>query len=362
MAILTVNLFNQYSDNYFLSNSTPNNILNAGVRKVLPNIINNVETSLNAMLNGRLYQTFNPNGQITFKDATQQTTLYSVLTECVLYRIQTGEYINLHNQYTGNVNGTNNFSTDNSNVIGLRNDIRDKLILLGLYQSGSFTQATLPTIPNNSNNNVLTQEMLFKILQGLQHANIDFKGTISLPSNTTIGQASNICQLLREFEQILSNYTSTNGSPTVIPNLSTQTLSIFQYYPINLQVDFNTSQVIATSCTSKLTMNSTITTSTSTTLTLTLTFSSANGINGLHLEPTFTGNGWLANASSCILNTDEVSGTNWNVTTSYPSWSYTFTAPNPMISFTITNPTPNTTYILSLQGFVVLLEDISLND
>lgn len=368
MAILSVNLFNQYSDNYFLSNSTPNNILNAGVRKVLPNIINNVETSLNAMLNGRLYQTFNPNGQITFKDATQETTLYSVLTECVLYRIQTGEYINLHNQYTGNVNGTNNFSTDNSNVIGLRNDIRDKLILLGLYQSGSFTQATLPSIPDNSNNNVLTQGMMFKIVQALQNANINFNGTISLPSNTVIGQdgpISSIYQTLQEFGQILSNYTSSSGNPTVIPDLTSQTLSIWQYYPINIQVYFETSAVIQASCSlDALTMSSEITTSTSATLTLTLTFSNSNGINGLHLEPSFTTNGWLQNASSCILNTDGITGTNWNVTTSYPSWSYTFglASPNPSISFTISNPTADTLYILSIQGFVILLEDITLND
>lgn len=368
MAILSVNLFNQYSDNYFLSNSTPNNILNAGVRKVLPNIINNVETSLNAMLNGRLYQTFNPNGQITFKDTTQETTLYSVLTECVLYKIQTGEYINLHNQYTGNVNGTNNFSTDNSNVIGLRNDIRDKLILLGLYQSGSFTQATLPSIPNNSNNDVLTQGMLFKIVQALQNANINFNGSISLPSNTIIGQdgtLSSIYQSLQQFGQILSNYTSSNGNPTIIPDLTSQTISYWQYYPLVIEVDFNTSEVLLSNCSvDSLTMECEITTSTSTQLTLTLTFSNSNGMNGLHLEPTMTGDGWLRNASSCILQPNGITSNNWNVATSYPTWNYTFAmiTPTPSISFTISNPSTSGTYSLMLQGFVILLETTTLND
>jgi hypothetical protein len=112
-----------------------------------------------------------------------------------------------------------------------------------------------------------------------------------------------------------------------------------------------------------LTMESEITTSTSTTLELTLTFSNSNGINGLHLEPSYSPNGWLENASSCILSVNGVGGTNWNVTTSYPSWSYTFgiLETTPSISFTISNPTANTTYILILQGFVILLEDITLN-
>ena len=158
MAILTVDLFNQYSDNYFLSNNAPNNILNGSVRKTLPQTIINTETSLNAMLNGRLYQKYSPSGNIQFKDTTEKNTLYSALTECVLYRIQTGEYINLHNTYSGNVNGTNNFSSGNSNVIGLRNDIRDKLVYLGLYQSGSFTNATLPSTPTTINSNIITAQ------------------------------------------------------------------------------------------------------------------------------------------------------------------------------------------------------------
>ncbi|MBO7694117.1 MAG: hypothetical protein J6T10_15980 [Methanobrevibacter sp.] len=53
-----------------------------------------------------------------------------------------------------------------------------------------------------------------------------------------------------------------------------------------------------------------ITTSTSTQLTLTLTFSNSNGMNGLHLEPTMTGDGWLRNASSCILQPNGITSNN----------------------------------------------------
>jgi UDP-N-acetylmuramyl tripeptide synthase len=51
-----------------------------------------------------------------------------------------------------------NFSSANSNVIGLRNDIRDKLVFLGLYQSGSFSNATLPSTQTTINSNILTAE------------------------------------------------------------------------------------------------------------------------------------------------------------------------------------------------------------
>ena len=362
MAILTVNLFNQYSDNYFLSNTTPNNILNAGVRKVLPNIINNVEASLNAMLNGRLYQTFNPNGQITFKDTTQETTLYCVLTECVLYRIQTGEYINLHNQYTGNVNGTNNFNTENSNVIGLRNDIRDKLILLGLYQSGSFTQATLPTIPNNSNSDVLTQGMLFKIVQALQNANITFNGTIefngntSIPSNTLVGQnygpISSIYESLMELGQILSNYTSPSGDSKTVPLLLQSTVNMVMYQPFRAEISFDTSEITYNFVSSNvLTINAQVSTNNNN-IVLTLSFS---GVNGLHIEPQFNnGDGWMVGTDSCILNPIQTTSTNWNVSTAYPSWSYTFQMENtPSFTFTIKNNSSNLGYSLLLQGYFI---------
>lgn len=360
MAILTVNLFNQYSDNYFLSNSTPNNILNAGVRKVLPNIINNVETSLNAMLNGRLYQTFSPNGQITFKDTTQQTTLYSVLTECVLYRIQTGEYINLHNQYTGNVNGTNNFSTDNSNVIGLRNDIRDKLILLGLYQSGSFTQATLPTIPDNSNNNVLTQGMLFKIVQALQNANINFNGTISLPSNTIIGQdgpISSIYQTLQEFAQILANYMS---PITPIPLPSNKIV----YSDCVINIENNNGDWTATVLLGRASpLNFSVdVVSTTNGFMVHLTTSVNNGVC-FGLYPSNNGNSttWFTNLDSCYLipygNPNPIpSSSEWQVNTAFPSWQYLFNG-NISMNFLIPNATGFTEYLLFLQAWGVIPND-----
>lgn len=145
MAILTVQLFNQYCDDYFLANQNKTNILNGAIKNRLPVIITNTETALNAMLNGRLYKTYSSNGNTTFKGVgnlspqDEQTTLYSALTEAVLYKIQTGAFVNLKNNYNGNITGSNNFDTSNSNVIGLRNDIRDKLVMLQLYKSATFT-------------------------------------------------------------------------------------------------------------------------------------------------------------------------------------------------------------------------------
>ena len=164
MSILTIQLFNQYCDDYFLANQNKTNILNGAIKNRLPVIITNTETALNAMLNGRLYKTYPSNGNITFKGVGQlsaqdeQTTLYSALTEAVLYKIQTGAFVNLKNNYNGNITGSNNFDTSNSNVIGLRNDIRDKLVMLQLYKSATFTNPTVETTTQPQNQPLTVQQ------------------------------------------------------------------------------------------------------------------------------------------------------------------------------------------------------------
>ena len=164
MAILTVQLFNQYCDDYFLANQNKTNILNGAIKNRLPVIITNTETALNAMLNGRLYKTYPSNGNITFKGVgelsaqDEQTTLYSALTEAVLYKIQTGAFVNLKNNYNGNITGSNNFDTSNSNVIGLRNDIRDKLVMLQLYKSATFTNPTVQATIQPQNQPLTVQQ------------------------------------------------------------------------------------------------------------------------------------------------------------------------------------------------------------
>lgn len=371
MAILTVDLFNQYSDNYFLSNNAPNNILNGSVRKTLPQTIINTETSLNAMLNGRLYQKYSPSGNIQFKDTTEQNTLYSALTECVLYRIQTGEYINLHNTYSGNVNGTNNFSSGNSNVIGLRNDIRDKLVFLGLYQSGSFSNATLPSNPTTINSNILTAEQWSLILSNLASAKtLTFNGTVylngtvsMLPSQVQLGHygtMNEIYESLEELGQILSNYTSASGNGTVIPTLQSQMINTSYFQTFLITISFSTSGIISQqSNIFGYDINATVSTSGSqTTLTITFNASGNNEPSGLYLEPQAIIGGWLSGASSCILQPSGTGLTNeWNVATSYPTWNYTFSWSNIMnvsFSFVINNATSGTNYGLSLQGYSVV--------
>lgn len=364
MAILTVDLFNQYSDNYFLSNNAPNNILNGSVRKTLPQTITNTETSLNAMLNGRLYQKYSPSGNIQFTNTTEQNTLYSALTECVLYRIQTGEYINLHTSYTGNITGTNNFSSGNSNVIGLRNDIRDKLVYLGLYQSGSFTNANLPSTSNLTSNTTITAAQWSLILSNLASAKtLTFNGTVNLngtvnmvPSQVQLGHygpISSIYETLQEFGTILSNYTSTSGNGTTIPLLNTNTITIPTYEAFTAEFTFTTTQITNQLVnTNMLTVYPTLTTNNNN-LTLNLEFS---GAIGLHIEPQYNnGYGWCPGIDSCILNPHQSTSTNWNVSTTYPSWSYTFpmTYGNQNFSFTINASSTTPPYTILIQGYII---------
>lgn len=135
--ILTVAIFQEYTTNYYFKN-TGNSYYSATTLSTLPSIIKNVEVNLNAMLNGRLYKRYPP-GDVQFngyKNLTPQMeaeTLYECLTECVEYRLITQQYVNLNNSYSGTVNGSNAYQTQNNNVIGLRQDITAKLTMLGLY-------------------------------------------------------------------------------------------------------------------------------------------------------------------------------------------------------------------------------------
>jgi hypothetical protein len=157
--ILTQQLFNQYCNDYYLTNQT--NALNQATLATLPTTIKNVELSLNTMLNGRLYKRYNPanlqfNGVGNLSAEAEQDTLYSLLTEAVLYKIQTGAFVNVSNTFGGNITGLNHFQSSNSNVIGLRNDIRDKLVALNLYKNANYTNPTVNQPPQLLNDNPLT--------------------------------------------------------------------------------------------------------------------------------------------------------------------------------------------------------------
>lgn len=216
MAILTVQLFNQYCDDYFLANQNKTNILNGAIKNRLPVIITNTETALNAMLNGRLYKTYSSNGNITFKGVgelsaqDEQTTLYSALTEAVLYKIQTGAFVNLKNNYNGNITGSNNFDTSNSNVVGLRNDIRDKLVMLQLYKTATFTNPTVQATIQPQNQ-PLTVQQSTQISNWLSTNNFTLGGSWNFANLNVDGTPIN---------QYISNQLSTadKGISTVLIN------------------------------------------------------------------------------------------------------------------------------------------------
>ena len=183
--ILTTQIFQQYNSNYQLNFASTTNLLNGTIGVMLPNIILEVEVNLNAQLRGRLYATYQPypNTKMTginnLTPQVEQNTLYLCLVKCVQYKLLTGEYVNLNNTFTGNIAGTNNFSASNSNIIALRNDIRDMLKLLGLYSIGSF-ENVVPTSQTPTTNN-LTPKFAYEILQLITNTNLTFNNTISFP-------------------------------------------------------------------------------------------------------------------------------------------------------------------------------------
>ena len=228
--ILTPTLFTTYCDNYFLGTSAPKNILNGHITQQLPTIIKNVETSLNSMLNGRLYNKYNPanltfNGNNILSPTVEQETLYSLLTEAVLYKIQTGTYVNVQNNFGGNVNGSNNFNTSNSNVVGLRNDIRDKLVLLGLYKNANFANATTPNVyaaaSPGVNQGPLTMQSLAQLNTYLSTNNFtlggkwDFANLLinGTPINTYIDNQVNV--EAPNYNSVLINYLPNTPIPAI---------------------------------------------------------------------------------------------------------------------------------------------------
>lgn len=178
--ILTQQLFNQYCNDYYLTNQT--NALNQATLATLPTTIKNVELSLNTMLNGRLYKRYNPanlqfNGVANLSAEAEQDTLYSLLTEAVLYKIQTGAFVNVSNTFGGNITGLNHFQSSNSNVIGLRNDIRDKLVALNLYKNANYTNPTVKQPPQLLNDNPLTVQQASSINSWLSTNNFTLGGS-----------------------------------------------------------------------------------------------------------------------------------------------------------------------------------------
>ena len=257
MAILTIQLFNQYCDDYFLANQNKTNILNGAIKNRLPVIITNTETALNAMLNGRLYKTYPSNGNITFKGVGQlsaqdeQTTLYSALTEAVLYKIQTGAFVNLKNNYNGNITGSNNFDTSNSNVIGLRNDIRDKLVMLQLYKSATFNNPTVEATIQSQQNQTLTVQQSTQISNWLSTNNFTLGGSWNFANlnvdGTPINQyiSNQLSSVDKGMSTVLINYLPSTEIPLITSKdiakwNNTQTVNLD---PINQSINTLTSQM-----------------------------------------------------------------------------------------------------------------------
>ena len=256
MAILTVQLFNQYCDDYFLANQNKTNILNGAIKNRLPVIITNTETALNAMLNGRLYKTYPSNGNITFKGVgelsaqDEQTTLYSALTEAVLYKIQTGAFVNLKNNYNGNITGSNNFDTSNSNVIGLRNDIRDKLVMLQLYKSATFTNPTVEATVQPQNQ-PLTVQQSTQISNWLSTNNFTLGGSWNFANlnvdGTPISQyiSNQLSTVDKGISTVLINYLPSTEIPLITSKDITKwnNAQSVNLEPINQSINTLTSQM-----------------------------------------------------------------------------------------------------------------------
>lgn len=226
--LLTVPLFQQYTTNYYYAN--PYKQLSATTLNTLPQRISQVEMSLNSQLNGRLYKKYNRNNLVFYGNENlspedEEQTLYHCLTLCVEYNLETGIYVNLSNSYSGNVNGTNNFSTNNSNVIGMRNDIRDMLSILGLFNNAVIGQVK-PNGVNNTDtiNPYINATNLHGLVRFIETYNWILQGKITFinPDTLMIGNES-FSQWVQQFIQfpynsILVNYV-TNNQP--IPYMTT---------------------------------------------------------------------------------------------------------------------------------------------
>ena len=184
--ILTQSDFEALTTNPYFSN-TNNNYYYSTTLGNLPQIIANVEVNLNAMLNGRLYRRYNPsnlkfNGYNGLSPQVEQKTSLQCLTECVEYRLITQQYVNLNNTYSGVVNGTNNYNTANSNVIGLRQDIQAKLSVLGLYANillGDKKPNSVLMTDTTGGTNVINYNNLQEWITFIQQTNWTFNGTLT---------------------------------------------------------------------------------------------------------------------------------------------------------------------------------------
>ena len=225
--ILTTQLFNQYCNDYYLTNKT--NALNNSITTTLPTTIKNVELSLNTMTNGKLYKQYNPNnlkfnGVGNLDASAEQDTLYSLLTEAVLYRIQTGAFVNVSNTFGGNITGLNHFSASNSNVIGLRNDIRDKLVALQLYKNANYTNPTVNQPPQLLNDKPLTIQQAAAINNWLSTNNFTLGGSWNFANLNIDGV--NITQFIQkqlstqggDYSEVLINYLPNTQIPLITTN------------------------------------------------------------------------------------------------------------------------------------------------
>ena len=190
--ILTVAIFQEYTTNYYFKN-TSNSYYSATTLSTLPSIIKNVEVNLNAMLNGRLYKRYPP-GDVQFngyKNLTPQMeaeTLYECLTECVEYRLITQQYVNLNNSYSGTVNGSNAYQTQNNNVIGLRQDITAKLTMLGLYANALIGDVKPKAVVDNGwedNGKLINYANLQLWYSTFAQHNWSFEAPITFQNNIT---------------------------------------------------------------------------------------------------------------------------------------------------------------------------------
>lgn len=231
--ILTVAIFQEYTTNYYFKN-TGNSYYSATTLSTLPSIIKNVEVNLNAMLNGRLYKRYPP-GDVQFngyKNLTPQMeaeTLYECLTECVEYRLITQQYVNLNNSYSGTVNGSNAYQTQNNNVIGLRQDITAKLTMLGLYANaliGDVKPKAVVDNPWEDNGKLINYANLQLWYSTFSQHDWSFSAPITFQNNITfLGDvnamdfnannivANNINGTNGNFTNLnVTNLTATNGS------------------------------------------------------------------------------------------------------------------------------------------------------
>lgn len=187
------------------------------------------------MLNGRLYKRYPPtnlqfNGVNSLTPQVEEETLMQCLTECVEYKLLTQQYVNLNNNYSGNINGQNNYNTRNSNAIGLRQDIQAKLSVLGLYANIIVGEKKPEgVIKSYSNGGYLTVAQLQEIGNYLQNTALQFSQPISFNGGINTSNTINCNDL---------NATTVNASSinTNKLNLSEGNVSL---QGVNLTLNYN---------------------------------------------------------------------------------------------------------------------------